>query len=332
MNLINEFRTKAQATRRHLVLPEGLDERMIHAAVQMTSSGGWKVTLIENEEKIKELANKLGYPNLEVPIVEPARSPYLEDFINSYFNKQKEAAEIKKKEFTLTIENARETILDPIFFGAMMVEKGLADGSLAGADHATGDIIRAGLQIIGTKLGIKKISSTILMFLTDGRVIGFSDCAVQPNPSAQDLADIAILSAETRIELVGDVPKIAMLSFSTKGSASHPLVDKVIEATAIVKEKMPDLLIDGELQADAALVPKVGKKKSPGSPVAGEANMLIFPDLGSANIGYKLVQRLANAEAIGPIMQGFAKPCNDLSRGCSVDDIITLGAITLLKV
>ena len=289
------------------------------------------MTLIESEEKIRELGKQLGYPNLDVPIIDPVISPYLDSFISTYYSRQKEAAEIKKREFTLTVERAREIILDPIYFGAMMVEKGLADGSLAGADHATGDIIRAGLQVIGTKPGIKKISSTILMFLTDGRIIGFSDCAVQPNPSAEDLADIAILSAQTRIELIGDVPKVAMLSFSTKGSASHPLVDKVIEATAIAKEKMPSLLIDGELQVDAALISSVGKKKAPGSPIAGEANMLIFPNLGSANIGYKLVQRLANADAIGPIMQGFAKPCNDLSRGCSVDDIITLGAITLLK-
>ncbi|MBN1232812.1 MAG: phosphate acetyltransferase [Candidatus Coatesbacteria bacterium] len=331
LDVLEQFKKKAQDLGRHLVLPEGLDERMIQAAFEMTKTGGWKVTLIENEEKIKAKARELKIDISGIPVIDPFKSPDLDEYLDTYFNKQKSAAEKKNKPFNLKMEQAREIMLDPLYFGAMMVEKGLADGSLAGAEHATGDVIRAGLQVIGTKPGVKKISSTILMFLTDGRIIGFSDCAVQPDPTAEDLADIAVLSAQTRIELLGDIPKVAMLSFSTKGSAQHPLADKVIEATRLAKEKMPDLVIDGEMQADAALVAKVGQKKCPGSPVAGQANMLIFPDLGSANIGYKLVQRLASAEAIGPIMQGFAKPCNDLSRGCSVNDIISLGAITLLK-
>ncbi|RKY51652.1 MAG: phosphate acetyltransferase, partial [Candidatus Neomarinimicrobiota bacterium] len=208
------------------------------------------------------------------------------------------------------------------------VEKGVADGCVSGADTTTGEVLRAALHIIGTAEGVKTVSSDILIITpNEGKVYSFADCAVLPDPDAEQLADIAISTAETHKRVVGEDPIVAMLSFSTKGSAKHKLVDKVIEATKIVKEKRPDILIDGELQFDAAIVEKVGRKKAPGSEVAGRANVLIFPDLNSGNIGYKIAQRIGKCEAVGPIIQGLAKPMNDLSRGCSVDDIVNVAAI-----
>ena len=212
------------------------------------------------------------------------------------------------------------------FFGTMLVEEGYADGCLSGAATPTGDVLRPALHIIGTADGVKTVSSDILMILPDGRIISFADCAVIPDPTAEQMADIAIATAETHQKLVGEEPKVAMLSFSTKGSAQHKKAEKVIKATQIVKNKT-DILVDGELQSDAAIVESVAKRKAPGSPVAGHANVLIFPDLGAANISYKLVQRIAGTEAVGPVIQGLAKPMNDLSRGCSVDDIVNVSAI-----
>jgi len=210
----------------------------------------------------------------------------------------------------------------------MLVEKGLADGCLSGADTTTGDVMKAALHIIGANPDTPTVSSDILMITPDEkRVWSFADCAVLPEPSAQQLADIAIATAETHRRILNEEPRVAMLSFSTKGSAKHPLADKVIQATQIVKARKPDLMVDGELQLDAAIVASVGQRKSPGSPVAGRANVLIFPDLGAGNIGYKLVQRIAGCEAVGPIIQGLRKPMNDLSRGCSVDDVVNVAAI-----
>ena len=232
----------------------------------------------------------------------------------------------------MTIEQARQLVEDPLYLGCLMIKNGDADGEIAGAQNATGDVLRPALQIIRTHPGISVVSGAFLMFVQDksfgeNGILVFADCAVVPNPNAQELAEIALATARTAQALVGVEPRVAMLSFSTKGSAKNELADKVIEATRIVKEMAPDLLIDGELQADAALIPSIGEKKAPGSPVAGNANVLIFPNLECGNIAYKLVQRLGNAEAIGPILQGMAAPVNDLSRGASVDDIYKMVAI-----
>jgi phosphate acetyltransferase len=234
------------------------------------------------------------------------------------------------------MEDARKTMADPMFYSCMMVKKGEADGMVAGAINPTANTLRPALQIIKTLPGISVVSSCFIMELKTNEyghngILMFGDCAVNPNPDENELAAIAISTAQTGKQLTGMTPKVAMLSFSTKGSAKHELVDKVVKATQIVKQQAPDLMVDGELQADAALVEKVGQLKSPGSPVAGKANVLIFPDLQAGNIGYKLVQRLAGAEAIGPICQGFAAPVNDLSRGCSVEDIVSVVAITAVQ-
>ena len=236
----------------------------------------------------------------------------------------------------MTIEKARETLKDPIYFATMMIQSNAADGLVSGAEHSTADTIRPALQIIKTKPGISVVSGCFIMYVPnstfgDNGLFVFADCAVNPDPSSEQLAEIAISSAETAKALCDMEPRVAMLSFSTKKSADHPNVDKVIKAFEIAKEKVPSLEIDGELQADAALVESVGQKKSPGSKVAGKANVLIFPDLQSGNIGYKLVERLAKAHAIGPFLQGLNKPVNDLSRGCSVQDIIDVTAVTAIQ-
>jgi phosphate acetyltransferase len=224
-------------------------------------------------------------------------------------------------------EAAKEAILNPLFFGAMMVRENIATGAVAGSINTTGDVLKAAIQIVGLMQNIKVVSSSFLMVLKNGEILTFADCAVIPDPDPEQLASIAISSAKTHQKLVGTEPSVAMLSFSTKGSAKHPLADKVVEALQIVKKIEPSLNIDGELQFDAAYIPEIGNRKAPGSPVAGKANVFIFPDLNAANIGYKLVQRLAGAEAVGPVIQGLAKPYNDLSRGCSVDDIVNVAAI-----
>jgi phosphate acetyltransferase len=232
-----------------------------------------------------------------------------------------------RKHKNVTPEQAREIVKNPLFFGAFMIRQGMADGAVAGSINTTGDVLRAGIQIVGLAEGVNVVSSCFIMVLTDGKILTFADCAVIPDPDPEQLCSIAISSARTHQRLVEQEPCVAMLSFSTKGSAQHAHVDKVIKATNLLKEKMPGLKVDGELQFDAAYVESVGKRKAPGSPVAGKANVYIFPDLDAGNIGYKITQRLAGAEAIGPIIQGLKKPFNDLSRGCSVDDIINVACI-----
>jgi phosphate acetyltransferase len=320
LNIIDEIKAKAKQIKRHIVLPDALDERQIQAARIITDEGIANVTLIGSESTVREKADKLGVKLNGVRLIDPEKSEKLSDFAHIYFNLRKQ----KGKEVPL--EEATKTLKHPLFFGAMMVREGQADGSVAGSLSTTADVLRAGIQIIGMPEGISVVSSFFLIVFPN-KIYSFADSAVVPNPTAEQLADIAITTAANHKKLTGEEPRIAMLSFSTKGSAQHELVDKMVQATEIVKKKKPDLKVDGELQLDAAIVPSVAAKKCPGSPVEGNANILIFPDLNAGNICYKMAQRMGGAEAIGPIVQGLRKPAFDLSRGCSVNDIVAVTAI-----
>lgn len=326
MGLMDEIKQKARSSKKRVVLPEGTEERTIKAAEIISKEGIADVILLGNTTEIKKKAAGLDYSG--VTIIDVNESENLESYAAEFFEMRKNKG--------ITMEQALKTMSDPMFYSCMMVKKGEADGMVAGAINPTANTLRPGLQIIKTLPGISVVSSCFIMelktkeFGQDGIML-FGDCAVNPNPTAEELAAIAISTAKTAVQLTGMTPKVAMLSFSTKGSAKHELVDKVVKATELVKQNAPDLMVDGELQADAALIEKVGQLKSPGSPVAGKANILIFPDLQAGNIGYKLVQRLAGAEAIGPVCQGFAAPVNDLSRGCSVEDIVSVVAITAVQ-
>jgi phosphate acetyltransferase len=319
--LLKQIRDKAAQLKRTVVLPESHDDRVIQAAAKIAELGFGSVITLGDEDVVHASAEKLGVKLSGVRVIDPKKSDRLSDFANVYFNLRKHKG--------VTVEEARETMTRDLYFGAMMVREGMADGSVAGSTASTGDVMRAGITTVGLKEGVSIVSSTFLMVYPE-IAYSFADCAVVPNPDAAQLADIAISTAENHEKLTGEEPLVAMLSFSTKGSAKHELIDKVLEATKIVKEKRPDLKVDGELQFDAAVVEKVGKRKAPDSDVAGSANVLVFPDLQAGNIGYKIAQRLGGAEAIGPVVQGLKKPYFDLSRGCSVDDIVNTAAIALL--
>ena len=323
MALIDKIKAKAKANVKHIVLPEGEESRNVQAAVKIVEQGIATLTLLGDPAKVKEVAAGASLEGLE--IIDPRTSDKCEQYAATLYELRKAKG--------MTPEQAAELVKDPMYYGVMMVKMGDADGLVSGAIHSTGDMLRPALQIIKSKPGIKTVSSCFLMECPnkaygDDGVMVFADCAVNIDPDAEQLASIALGAADSARALAGIEPRVAMLSFSTKGSAKHDLVTKVQEATRIAKELDPGLMLDGELQLDAAIVESVGQLKAPGSPVAGKANVLVFPGLEAGNIGYKLVQRLAGAEAYGPILQGIAKPCNDLSRGCSVDDIVATVAIT----
>ncbi len=327
MNLIEKIIARAQTDKQRIVLPESLEERTLTAADRALADNLAEIILIGNPEEIFALASKLGLKNIDkATIIDPATSEKTETYAQLLY-------ELRKKK-GMTIEEARKKVMDPLYFGCLIIKNGDADGQISGALSTTGDTLRPALQIIKCAPGISCVSGAMLLITQtpqygeDG-VLVVGDVAVTPMPDASQLAQIAVCTAQTAKSVAGfSDPKVAMLSFSTKGSASHEVVDKVVEATRLAKELNPTLKIDGELQADAALVPSVGQKKAPGSEIAGQANVLVFPCLEVGNIGYKLVQRLGNADAIGPILQGIARPVNDLSRGCSVDDVYKMIAIT----
>lgn len=327
MSLVDQIIERAKSNRQRIVLPESFEERTITAADRAIADGLAEIILIGNKEKVLEYAASLGLKNIgKATIIDPATSDKTEQYANLLYELRKNKG--------MTEEVARKQVLDPLYFGCLIIKSGDADGQISGALSTTGETLRPALQIIKCAPGISCVSGAMLMVTKapeygENGVLVIGDVAVTPMPDANQLAQIAVCTAQTAKSVAGFAdPRVAMLSFSTKGSAKHEVVDKVVEATALAKQLAPELKIDGELQADAALVPSVGAKKAPGSDIAGKANVLVFPNLEVGNIGYKLVQRLGGADAIGPILQGIARPVNDLSRGCSVDDVYKMIAIT----
>lgn len=327
MDLISSIIERAKANKQRIVLPEATEERTLTAADRALADGIAEIILIGNPDEVKALADKLGLKNIDkATIIDPQNHDKKEEYAQLL-------CELRKKK-GMTIEEARQKVLDPLYLGCLIIKAGDADGQLAGAQNTTGNVLRPALQIIKTTPGISVVSGAMLLITQtpqygENGVLVVGDVAVTPVPDAQQLGQIAVCTAQTAKAVAGfEDPRVAMLSFSTKGSAKHEAVDKVTEALKVAQELAPELKVDGELQADAALVPSVGESKAPGSSIAGHANVLVFPSLEVGNIGYKLVQRLGNADAIGPILQGIARPVNDLSRGCSIDDVYKMIAIT----
>ena len=329
MSLMNQIVERAKANKQRIVLPEGTEERTLKAANQLLADEVADLILIGNPEEIANLAKEWGLENIgKATIIDPENHPKKEEYAELL-------CELRKKK-GMTTEEARTLVVNPLYLGCLIIKSGDADGQLAGAKNTTGDVLRPALQIIKTTPGITCVSGGMLLLTQapecgENGVLFVGDVAVTPMPDANQLAQIAVCTAQTAQAVAGIDPRVAMLSFSTKGSAKHEVVDKVTEALAIAKEMAPELKIEGELQADAALVPRIGQSKAPGSEIAGYANELVFPCLEVGNIAYKLVERLGHATAIGPVLQGIARPVNDLSRGCSIDDIYNMVAITAMQ-
>lgn len=328
MSFIDDIKSKAKKDIKTIVLPESDDERVVLGGVKVIGEGFAKIVFIGKEEKIKNIAKKHDLDVSRATIIDPENSEKTEQYAKALYELRKDKG--------MTEEQAKELILDPVYYGMMMVKLDDADGLVSGANHSTADTLRPALQILKTSSDTKLVSAFFVMVVPDKTygadgVLLFGDCALNENPNALSLAEIARCSSNSFKAFVGKEPKVAMLSYSTYGSAKSELTQKVINATKKVKEKEPKLLVDGELQLDAAIVPEIANMKAPNSEIKGEANVLIFPDLNAGNIGYKLVQRLAKAEAYGPLCQGIAKPVNDLSRGCSSEDIAGVIAITAVQ-
>lgn len=325
MDLITKIREKAKAQGKRIVLPEGTEKRTVKAAEIITTEKIAKITLLGCPEEIAKVAAEVGADLTGVEIIDPAKSPDFDDFAATFCKMREKKG--------MTMDKAVATMKNPLYFGVMMVYKDKCDGMVAGAENSTGNVLRPALQIVKTKPGISSVSGAFIMITPkteygDNGILIFADCAVNPTVTADQMAEIAYCSAQTAKDIAGiEEPKVAMLSFSTKGSASHEVVDKVAEAVKIAQEKYPELAVDGEMQMDAAIVPSVGEFKAPGSKVAGHANVLVFPSLEAGNIAYKTAQRFGGAEAVGPVLQGMAKPVNDLSRGCSIEDVVNTVAM-----